>query len=138
MGRYQPLLLRLELKFELEVADYVVRPLARSIKRDFWKCAHGKRSLAFVIVTEESSRDLVKRLGLADITAIEDYSCYVAPIGAVTMHGNISGLHTALKEAWDVVGGRRHPGFRKQAQRFDRRRETRVDDRDHGAMRLRP
>lgn len=135
--RMQPLLLRLELKYELEHAEYIVKPLARSIKRQYWKCLHGKRSLAFVVATDESSRDLVKRLGLADISGIEDYSCYVAPIGAVTLHGGLSSLHTALNNAWEHVGGRKHPQYRQQIQRFDRRHETRVDDREHGALRVR-
>jgi hypothetical protein len=135
--RRTPLLLHIELGFELEHADYVLKPLARSIGRDFWKCAHGKRSVAFVILTEESSRELVSRLALADIGAIEDYSCYIAPIGAVCKHGGFSTLHVALDKAWKAVGERRHPSYRGLRQRFDPRNEKRVDNRDHGAVRER-
>lgn len=137
MARLQPLLLHIELKFELDVAGYIVNPLARSIDRRYWKCCHGKRSLAFVILSEESSRELVRRLKLADITGIEDYSCYVAPIGAVTKHGGLSSLHSALNAAWDIVGGRRHPAFRDQSRRFDKFRDTRISNDEHGALRVR-
>lgn len=137
MQRQQPLLLHIELKFEHEVASYIVNPLTRAIGRKHWKCCHGKRSLAFVVLTDESSRELVRRLGLADITGIEDYSCYVAPIGAVTKHGGFSSLHSALNEAWDSVGGRRHPAFRQQSRRFDRFRDDRISDPENGALRVR-
>jgi hypothetical protein len=70
----QPLLLRLEFAFEIKHAGYALKPIERAIGRDFWKCSHGKRSIAFVILTHESSRELVSRLKLADVTSLEDYA----------------------------------------------------------------
>lgn len=133
----QPLLLRLEFAFEIEHAGYALKPIERAICRDFWKCSHGKRSIAFVILTHESSRELVSRLKLADVTSLEDYCCHVAPIGAISKHGGMSTLHDALKKAWDAEGERRSPAYRRQRERFDPRKELRSDDREYGALRER-
>jgi hypothetical protein len=132
-----PLLLRIEFKFELEHAGYALKPIERSIGRDFWKCAHGKRSVAFIVVTRESSLELVKRLGLDEITSIEDFCCHVAPIGAISKHGGLSSFHDALKKAWASVGHDRSPAYRQQRQRFNPRTESRSDDREYGALRER-
>lgn len=132
-----PLLLQLEFAFEVQHADYALKPILRSIEREFWKCLHGKRSIALVILTEESSRDLVARLKLSDVTTIVDYACFVAPIGAITKHGGFSTLHVALDKAWKAVGERRHPVYRQQRQRFNPRMEQRSNDPAFGAMRAR-
>ena len=131
----QPLLLRLEFKFEIEHAGYALKPIERSIYRDFWKCSHGKRSISFVILTQESSRELVARLKLGEVTSLEDYSCHVAPIGAISKHGGLSTLHDALRKAWAAVGERGNPAYRQQRRRFDPRTELRSDDPHFGALR---
>lgn len=133
----QPLLLRIEFSFEVEHAGYALKQIGQAIGRDFWKCSHGKRSIAFVILTQESSRELINRLKLDEITAIEDYCCHVAPIGAISKHGGFSTLHDALKKAWTAVGERRSSAYRGQRQRFNPRTEKRSDDREYGALRER-
>jgi len=100
-----------------------------------WKCAHGKYTITMIVITEESSIELVKRLGLAGIEAIEDYCCHIAPIGAICKHGGMNTLHTALSKAWEEVGERRHPEYMRQTQRFNPRIERRVEDRESGAIR---
>lgn len=131
----QPLLLRIEFAFEVDHAGYALKPIERAIGRDFWKCAHGKRSVAFVILTQESSRELASRLQLDAITSIEDWSCHVAPIGAVSKHGGLSTLHAALQKAWAAVGERRSSAYRGQRHRLDPRLESRVEDREFGGKR---
>ena len=131
----QPLLLRVEFAFELEKANHVVARIIGPLKRQMWKCSYGKYSISFVIVTEESSSELVKRLGLDSIEAIVDYSCHVAPIGAVTKHGGMNTLHTAVTKAWETVGQRHHPEYVRQTQRFNPRIERRVENRESGAVR---
>ncbi len=132
-----PLLLRMEFTYELEHAARALKELEWSIKRDFWKCAHGKRSIAYVIVTAESSVELVKRLKLDDITSVEDFCCHIAPIGAICKHGGLSTFHDALKKAWDSVGHDRSPAYHQQRQRFNPRTESRSADREYGALRER-
>lgn len=135
MGQQQPLLLRVEFPFPLEKADYIIAQIVRPLARPMWKCSHGKYSIALVIVTDESSRDLVKRLRLDEISGVEDYTCHVAPIGVICKHGGLSTLHTAVTKAWDSIGKRRNPEYMRQTKRFDPRIERRIEDRERGAVR---
>jgi hypothetical protein len=130
-----PLLLHVEFLFELENAKHVIANIIQPLKRKMWKCSHGKRSIAFVIITEESSAELVKRLKLGEMDAVTDFSCFIAPIGAVCKYGSFNSLNTALDEAWKEVGKRRHPEYVRQTKRFDPRVEWRVKDSERGAVR---
>ena len=58
----QPLLLRVEFAFPLENAQHVIGKIIGPLKRQMWKCSHGKYSIALLVVTEESALELVKRL----------------------------------------------------------------------------
>jgi hypothetical protein len=131
----QPLLLRVEFSFPLEKAQHVIGQIVRPLSWPWWKCSHGKYSISFVVVTEESSLELVKRLRLDEITAVEDYTCHTAPIGVICKHGGMNTLHTAVSKAWDAVGKRRNPEYVRQTKRFDPRFERRVEDRESGAVR---
>lgn len=131
----QPLLLRVEFAFPLENANHVVAKIIGPLQRQMFKCCHGKYSIALLVITDESALELVKRLRLGEISGIDDYSCHVAPIGAICMHGGINTLHTALTKAWDAVGQRRNPEYMRQTKRFDPRIERRVEDRESGAIR---
>jgi hypothetical protein len=130
-----PLLLRVEFAFEVQHANHAIAQIVQPLKRRMWKCGHGKRSISFIVITEESSLELVKRLGLDQMDAVEDYLCHIAPIGAVCKHGSFGSIHTALTKAWETVGQRRHPEYVCQTKRFDPRVERRVEDRESGAIR---
>jgi hypothetical protein len=131
----QPLLLRVDFSFPLEKANHVIAKIIGPLQRQMWKCNHGKYSISFVVVTEETSLELVKRLGLADITGIEDYFCHVAPIGVICKHGGLNTLHTAITKAWNTCGQRRNPEYMRQTKRFDPGIERRIEDRERGAIR---
>lgn len=131
----QPLLMRVELAYPLERANHVIGQIVGPLKRQMWKCSHGKYSISFVVVTEESSLELVKRLGLNDNEAIVDFSCHVAPMGVICKYGGLNTLHTAVTKAWDAVGQRRNREYLRQTKRFDPRVERRVEDRESGAIR---
>lgn len=135
MALRQPLLLRLEFQFPLERAGSVLGKVIGSLQRPMFKCNHWKYSISLIVVTDESAYDLVKRIGLDDIEAVEDYCCHVAPIGAITKHGGMNSFFTSLDKAWDTVGKRRNPEYMRQAKRFDPRFEDRVKDRESGAIR---
>ena len=130
----QPLLLRLEFQYPLEQAGSTLGKIIGSLQRPMFKCNHWKYSISLIVVTDESARDLVKRLGLDDIDAVEDYCCHVAPIGAITKHGGMNSFFTSLDKAWDAVGKRRHPEYVRQTKRFDPRFEDRVKDPERGAV----
>ncbi len=130
-----PLLLHVEFNNELEKAHHVIGQIVGPLQRKMWKCGHAKRSIRFVVITEESSLELVQRLRLDQIDGIFDWTCHVAPIGAVSKHGGMSSLNTALDKAWEEVGKRHHPEYVRQTKRFDARIERRVKDRESGAIR---
>lgn len=131
----QPLLLRLEFAYPLENANHVIGSVLKALQRTAFKCGHTKYGITLIVVTEETSRDLVKRLGLNSETAIVDYHCHVAPIGAITKHTGICPFHDALDKAWNAVGERRNPEYMRQAKRFDPRFERRVKNPESGAVR---
>lgn len=131
----QPLLLRVEFDFPLESANHVIAKIIGPMQRQIFKCCHGKYSMAIIVMTDESSHELVDRLRLKQITGIADYSCHVAPIGAICMHGGMNTFATALDKAWDAVGKRRNPEYMRQTKRFDPRFEDRVKDPQSGAIR---
>lgn len=131
----QALLLRVDFEFPLEKANHVIGKIIGPLQRQMWKCSHGKYSISLVVVTEESSCELVKRLRLDEITGIEDYFCHVAPIGVICKHGGMNTLHTAVTKAWNALGERRNPEYMRQIKRFDPRIERRIEDRESGAVR---
>ena len=49
----QPLLLRVEFAFDLENASYIVGQIVGPLQRTMFRCCYGKRSLAFLIITEQ-------------------------------------------------------------------------------------
>jgi hypothetical protein len=138
---HQVLLLRVEFAFELEHANHAIGTIVRAFQRPMWKCMHGKRTIAFVVITDESSVELVKRLGLDQIGGIENYWCHVAPIAVVAKHGNLDSLDTAIDKAWDHAGKRHNPEYMRQAKRSDPYIERRVKHGMGGAsveMRIEP
>src|ERR1700722_4172515 len=130
MRLLQPLLLRVEFSFELEKANHLVARIVTSLRRKMWKCNYGKYGISLVVITEESSRELVKRLDLDSMEAVTDYFCHIAPIGVITKGGGVNTLHTAVTKAWEEVGQRRNPEYMRQTKRFDPRVERRVEDRE--------
>ncbi len=121
----QVLLLRVEVPFELESSNRTIG-IVTSLKRPMWKCMHGKRTIAFVVITEESSLELVKRLGLHEMPGIENFWCHVAPIAVVAKNGFLDSLDTAIDKAWDYAGKRRNPEYVRQTKRSDPFVERRV------------
>jgi hypothetical protein len=122
----QVLLLRIEVPFELERCNHTIGQIVRALKRPMWKCMHGKRTIAFVVITVESSLELVKRVGLYEIPGIENFWCHVAPIAVVAKHGALDTLDTAIDKAWEHAGKRRNPEYVRQTKRNDPTVERRI------------
>jgi hypothetical protein len=124
----QVLLLRVELPFELEKCNHTIGRIITALKRPMWKCMHGKRTIAFVIITHESSLELVKRLGLYSMDDIDNFWCHVAPIGIIAKNGVLDTLDTAIDKAWEHAGKRHNPEYMRQTQRLDPLVVRRVKD----------
>jgi hypothetical protein len=101
----QPLLLRIEFKFDLEAKDSqrAIGAVIRNIRRPAKAAMHCKRSCALVIVTSETSTEFLKRLRpvLEEMSAIDNYWCHVAPTAVVAKHGGLDPLVTRVAEAWE-------------------------------------
>src|SRR5262245_5735005 len=97
----QVLLLRVEFPFALENCDRTIGRIVGALQRPMWKCMHGKRTIAFVVITDESSLELVKRLGLNEMPGIENFWCHVAPLGVVAKNGFLDSLDDAIDKAWE-------------------------------------
>jgi len=118
-----PLLLRVEFAFEVQHANHAIAQIVQPLKRRMWKCGHGKRSISFIVITEESSLELVKRLGLDQMDAVEDYLCHIAPIGAVCKHGSFGSIHTRARKPYIVSFSAPYPDAVNAANPYGFHRE---------------
>jgi len=130
----QVLELRVDFKYDLERAVHDVGRIYKVFGRWTKPGMHGKSTVTFLLVTTETSTELVKRLRptLDEITSIENYWCRVAPQVVVTKHG-IDPYSTYLDLAWKKAREWNQPKHVRQSQRFNIVAERRVEDRERGA-----
>lgn len=126
-------LLHVEFKVDLEYAQRELKQVQGAIKRWALPCMHGKRSVAFVVITNETDAELVQRLrpALDDVTA--NYRVHEAPKVVVARHGSIDTLVTRVGQAWDEIRKRRNPDHMRQRQAS--RSERPIYNRERGAIR---
>jgi len=129
---HPPRILHVEFKVDLEYATREIKAVRMAIERWALPCMHGKRSLAFVIVTKETDVELVQRLRpvLDDVTA--NYRVHEAPRVVVARHGSIDTLVTRVADAWNEIRQRRNPEYMRQRQL--RSAERRIRNREGGAI----
>jgi hypothetical protein len=101
----QVLLLRVEFKYELEDSNRAIGQIVRAFERHMWKGMHGKRTIGFVIATEETAADLIRRLRptLESVEGIDNYWCHVAPPAVVARHGFMDPLASNVAKEWEYV-----------------------------------
>jgi hypothetical protein len=127
-----PLLLHVEFKVDLEYAKREYITVLKSLGQWARPCMHGKRSVAFVIVTREIVPQLMERLGpvLDPVTA--DYRIHDAPRTVFARHGNIDTLVTRVSQAWDEIRERRNSQHMRKGKFF--RTERSVNHREGGTV----
>jgi hypothetical protein len=130
--RLQPLLLHVEFKSDFEYSKREYLEVLRSIQRWAKPCMHQRRSICFVIVSAETSAELVKRLRPTLDSNTADYRCHPAPIAVVARHGSVDSLVTHVEAAWKEIGERGKPQHMRQSQ--FRSSERRIDNRQGGAI----
>jgi len=100
-------LLRVEFKYDLESKDsqVAVGTIIKNVRRPTKAAMHCKRSIALVIITPESSTELLTRLRpvLEQIGAVDNYWCHLAPPAVVAKHGGLDPLATRVREAWEEI-----------------------------------
>jgi hypothetical protein len=126
--------LRVDFKYDLERAGGDVGRIFKAFGRWAKPGMHGKCTVTFLVITTETSTELVKRLRptLDEITSIENYWCKVAPQVVVTKHG-IDPYSSYLELAWKRAREWNQPKNVRQPQRFNVIAERRVEDGERSA-----
>jgi hypothetical protein len=121
-GRYTVLLLRVAFKYEIERTANDISRIHRAINRSWcYPAMHSKRAVAFVILSEESERELVDRVRptLDRITGIENYWCHIMASDVAAMNGDNDTLTCYVREAWQELGKRNKPNYVRQPERAE-------------------
>jgi hypothetical protein len=116
-ARYKVMLLSAYFLYEVERAAPVVNEVVRATKRWCRPVMAGKRAVDFVILTEETSAELVKRLRpvLDGITTISNYRCRTVLNDVVGKEG-VDILATYVDEAWAELRKRSDPKYVRQPE----------------------
>jgi hypothetical protein len=104
--------------YEVERAAPVVVKIVNATRRWCRPVMAGKRSIEFIILTEENSQQLVERLRptLDSITTISDYKCGVIQNDVIGKEP-VDVLATYVAEAWQELRKRNHPDYVRQGER---------------------
>lgn len=113
MRHYSVVKLEIAFKFELDKCQREVGKVISALKRSAKTGMHTKRTIAFAIVTTESSSELLNRLRpvLSEIDAIDNYWCSTAPRDLVGMNGSIDPMVNRILEAWNEARYRNYPKY---------------------------
>ncbi len=101
--RHQVMVLRVDFKVALEdIMERGIGAVYKAIGRWAKPGMHGKATISFLVVTNETSTELHRRLrpALEQMGSVENYWCYLAPEVAVANRGSDPFVHW-LGAAWD-------------------------------------
>jgi len=121
-GRYTVLLLRIAFKYELERTANDIHRIHRAINRNWcFPAMHSKRAVAFVILSEESEKELVDRIRphLEKISGIENFWCHILPCEIAAKDGATDPLVSYVREAWEELRKRNKPDYVRQPERAE-------------------
>jgi hypothetical protein len=120
-ARYKVMLLRVALQYEIEKAASAVPRIISATKCWCKPAMHSKRMVAFVILTEETSEQLMDRLrpSLDSLTAIENYWCHTILPDVVARERNVDALTTYVREAWEELRKRNDPQNMRKSKRAE-------------------
>jgi hypothetical protein len=116
-GRFKVMELTAYFLYEIERAAPAVSQIVRATNRWCRPTMAGKRAVTFVILTEETSEELVARLRptLDGITTIFDYKCKTI-LDDIVGKERIDVLATYVREAWEELRKRNHPDYVRQPE----------------------
>lgn len=120
-AHYKVMLLSAYFLYEVERAAPEVLKITRATKCWCRPAMAGKRAVDFVILTEETSAELVERLRptLDSITAVSDYRCRTVLDDVIGKNGSFDVLATYVREAWQELGKRNNPKHMRQSERAE-------------------
>jgi hypothetical protein len=98
--------LQLSFKCELENAARPIQLISREIGGWYRTAMHGRKAMAFVIMSKNSRTELIDRLRplLDSLYELENYWCFYAPSAIESKHGGIDPMTSRIIEGWDRVG----------------------------------
>jgi hypothetical protein len=133
--QYKVMLLRVCFLLEIEAIGSAVGKIIKATSRWCRPAMHSKRAIAFVILTEESSDQLVDRLRptLEGITSVENYWCHIIVDDVIGRHGAVDPLATYVREAWEELRKRNKPNYVRQSERPETIVVGYMQDFDRGA-----
>ncbi|AMN43233.1 hypothetical protein [Rhodoplanes sp. Z2-YC6860] len=120
-GRYKVMLLRVAFQYEIEKTASAIPRIVTAVKRWCRPAMHSKRMVGFVILTEETSEQLMDRLRptLESITAIENYWCHTILNDVVGRERNMDPLTFYVGEAWQELRKRNDPKYVRKPERAE-------------------
>jgi hypothetical protein len=119
-AHYKVMLLSAYFLYEVERASPLVNQVIKLTKRWCRPVMAGKRAVDFVILTEETSEQLVERLRpeLDAISTIFNYRCKTV-LDDVVGKEKIDVLATYVREAWEELRKRNQPNYVRQPERAE-------------------
>jgi hypothetical protein len=94
--------LRVDFKYDLEdIRQQAIGRIVKAIKRWTKPALHGRASCTFVLISNETSTELLRRMTatLEEIDSVDNYWCRAAPTVAVARNGLDPYVHW-LDAAW--------------------------------------
>jgi hypothetical protein len=118
----QYIVLQLRVDFTVNLEDIVQRGIGaiyKGLGRWAKPCLHGKATITFLVVTQETSSELQSRLQptFEQMGSIENHWCHVAPNVAVGKRGGDPFVHW-LGAAWEEARKRNKPENMRKPQFF--------------------
>jgi hypothetical protein len=116
--------LELRVDFTVSLEEIVERRIGiiyKSFKTWAKPCLHGKATVTFLVVTQETSSELQRRLEptFEQVGSVDNHWCRIAPDVAVGKRGNDPFVHW-LGAAWEKAREWNKPQDMRKAQVFGR------------------
>lgn len=111
--------LQVSFKFEIENVSRELEAIGPAIRGWHRPAMHGRKSVAFVIVSKHTQEQITDRLRpiLDDMNAICNYWCFRAPVAVESKYGAIDPMTSRIREGWERIRQGRESEHVRKAQR---------------------
>jgi hypothetical protein len=111
--------LQVSFKFELENVSRECNAIGRAIGGWYRPAMHDNKSIAFVIVSTHTQKEITDRLRpiLDAMNAVNNYWCFRAPVAVESKYGTIDPMTSRIREGWERVRQGRESEHLRNAQR---------------------
>ena len=129
-------LVRVEFLYDVERCRSTVIKIKKSFNAWARTGMHGKCSMAIVVVSNETTVELMKRIEptLREETCVVNWWFEPAPHYVMARHGFIDPLSSHVRDAWEEIRQRRHSKNMGHSQWRKRFVERSVNNRERGAV----